>query len=164
MATDPNFNLRTHERLFTGPNKNTDEGLRAAAWKATPKCSTCGSAVMFEGNKAKHYDGRWDSGLSTMNIQDKQDIQLSGKRTDADHPATVTEMPKSSAPDLPTRAQGAGIVAKPNKATAGTRAAVTRGRNRAAANKRTNMLLGRQWNPTAYDENGIAISASDRFN
>jgi hypothetical protein len=155
MASDPNFNLRTHERLFTGSKRMDDPNLKAAAWAAVPKCSNCGAAVMFDGGKPKHYDARWDKDLEGMNIADRKDIQLSGPNQDADHPA-VAEVPRSGAPEVPrSPVAGPATGSRPDASTASQRAAETRARNRTAFNQHLNERLGRQWNAEDYDENGI---------
>lgn len=160
MATDPNFALRTHERLFTGPKKNPDTGLRTAAWAAVPKCADCGQAVMFKGSTPTHYNGSLDMDLAPM---EKAAFAADSLRTDAHHPAKAEIPADNGAPAIPARNVGARVVAKPDPATAVARGVETRKRNREADAKRSNTLLGRQWNPLAYDESGIAKSASERF-
>jgi len=70
MAMDPNHALRTHQRVFTGIRASKDAALKAAAWAAVPKCKTCGAAVMFEGDKVKHYDNRWNGDKTANSIID----------------------------------------------------------------------------------------------
>ncbi len=160
MATDPNFALRTHERLFTGPKKHQDAALRTSAWAAVPKCTTCGQAVMFKGNVATHYNGSLDMDLSPM---DKAAMAADALNQDQHHAAAAVMPTETGAPTIPARSAGARVVAKPDPATAVARGVETRKRNREAANKRSNALLGRQWNPLAYDESGVAKPASERF-
>jgi hypothetical protein len=160
MATDPNFALRTHERLFTGPKKNPDEELRKAAFAAVPICGSCGQVVMFKNNVPTHYDGSLDMDLKPM---EKAAIAADAKNQDQDHTPLADVPTNTGAPAIPARRVGARVVAKPDPATAVARGVETRKRNREADAKRSNTLLGRQWNPLAYDESGIAKPASERF-
>ena len=90
MAIDPNFSLRTHQRIFTGPNKHPDKSMQQAAWESVPKCIDCDSAVFFKGNKAMHYDQALNMDLKPMEKSEQLNI---ARRLDADHEPITTDRP-----------------------------------------------------------------------
>jgi hypothetical protein len=160
MATDPNFALRTHERLFTGRNKHPDPAMRQAAWAAVPKCAKCGQAVFFKGTTPTHYNGSLDFDLGPL---EKSQMHTDALATDTHHQADAAIPTQTGAAPIPSRTAGPAVVAKPDRETAAARGAQTRDRNSRAAAKRANTYLGRQFFPQAFDENGITRSASERF-
>lgn len=162
MATDPNFNLRTHQRLFTGTDRFSDEGLRQAAYAAIPKCTTCGAMVMFKGTTPKHYDGSLDKSLTS---NDKLELRDSSLRLDEHHPAQA-DIPKSGAPEIPSRPTPSQAKTKTgeNKEqnSPAARAASTRKANASGKATALNTNLGRQFNPDAFDEYGMLKPATQR--
>ena len=160
MATDPNFALRTHERLFTGRNKHSDQAMRQAAWAAVPKCAKCGQAVFFKGTTPTHYNGSLDFDLGPL---EKSQMHTEALATDTHHQADAQIPTETGAPTIPSRTAGPATVSKPNRETAAARGAETRDRNSRAAASRANIILGRQFAPQSFDENGITRSAAERF-
>ena len=117
---------------------------------------------MFKGTTPKHYDGSLDKSLTS---NDKLELRDSSLRLDEHHPA-VADIPKSGAPEMPSRPvptqEKTRTGENKQQSNAAARAASTRKANASGKSTELNQNLGRQFNPDAFDEYGMLKPATQR--